>query len=221
MRQRGRMKIREQLEKQTGLVILNPKDYRGRWSGYFGNDHPIYVELGMGKGKFISEMSVRYPEINFIGIDMFDSLIRTAGDKARSSGNTLEPPPNLALVLFNIQLIEEIFAPREVSRIFLNFSDPWPKERHARRRLTHVLFVQKYREILAVSGEIHLKTDSRPLFEYSLGTFQTLGLQVSEITYDLHGSGSTADNIMTEYESKFVHRGLPIFRCEITESSAE
>ncbi|HEY0827765.1 MAG TPA: tRNA (guanosine(46)-N7)-methyltransferase TrmB [Bacilli bacterium] len=217
MRQRGRKGIREKLEQQNDLVILNPQEHKGKWQQLFGNSNPIYVELGMGKGKFISEMSALCPGINFIGVDMFDSLLRLASEKARLVWQERSPegPPNLKLALFNIALIEEIFAKGEITRIFLNFSDPWPKKRHARRRLTHAEFVLKYISVLNPFGEIHLKTDSRSLFEFSLNSFADMGLRLRKISLDLHGDGPAIDNVMTEYETKFVQEGQAIYRCEV------
>ncbi len=218
MRQRGRKGIREKLEQQNDLVILNPQDHKGKWQQVFGNSNPIYVELGMGKGKFISEMSAIMPGINFIGVDMFDNLIRLASEKARSvrlGRSGAASPPNLKLALFNIALIEEVFAANEITRIFLNFSDPWPKKRHARRRLTHAEFMQKYVSILNPLGEIHLKTDSRSLFEFSLNSFADMGLRMRNISLNLHGDGPAMDNVMTEYETKFVQEDQPIYRCEV------
>ncbi|GGF81984.1 tRNA (guanine-N(7)-)-methyltransferase [Paenibacillus albidus] len=217
MRLRGRKGIRESLEGQTDLVILDPRSLKGQWSDLFGNDHPIHVEFGMGKGQFISQMSFKYQDINFIGVDMYDELIRRAGDKARAVWEPAgqETPPNLKLALANIDYAEEVFAPGELERIYLNFSDPWPKSKHARRRLTHPRFLDKYRGLLSPLGEIHLKTDSRSLFEFSLNAFADFGLQMKNISLDLHVDGViNEEHIMTEYETKFVGRGVNIHRCE-------
>lgn len=218
MRQRGRKAIREKLGQQNDLVILNPQENKGNWQRVFGNANPIYVELGMGKGKFISEMSALMPDINFIGVDMFDTLIQLASEKARlvwQEKSAAATPPNLKLALFNIATLEEVFAADEISRIFLNFSDPWPKRKHARRRLTHAVFMQKYVQILNPLGEIHLKTDSRSLFEFSLNSFADMGLRMRRISLDLHGDGPATGNVMTEYETKFVQEGQNIYRCEV------
>ena len=216
MRLRGRKGIREEIESQPELVVLDPAPCRGRWREQFGNDRPIHVELGMGKGKFISEMSVRHPEINFIGIDMFDELIRRAAVKARAAWapQGVEHPPNLKLVRANIEYLETFFAPGEVERIYLNFSDPWPKKRHAKRRLTHPRFLKKYIGILNENGEIHFKTDSRQLFEFSLNSFCDMQIQLRNISLDLHKDGVREDLVMTEYETKFAGQGMPIYRLE-------
>jgi tRNA (guanine-N7-)-methyltransferase len=217
MRLRRRQGTMEVLKDLTDLVVLDPKNNKGKWNKIFGNDRPIYVELGMGKGKFISEMSSRNADVNYIGIDMYDELVRKASDKAfeirEAAGQG--KPENLRLVLFNIEHIEEVFAPQEIERIFLNFSDPWPKKRHGFRRLTHPRFLQRYQQILNKRGEIHFKTDSRSLFEFSLNSFADMGLRMRNISLDLHAEGRREDLVMTEYESKFADQGINIHRCEV------
>lgn len=218
MRLRGRKGIRENIESQSDLVILNPQQYKGKWHEVFGNDKPIYAELGMGKGRFISEHSRLDTNVNFIGIDMYDELIRRSSEKAREA-HTLEDGScdisNIRMVLGNIEKIEDIFAPNELRRIYLNFSDPWPKKKHARRRLTHAGFVRKYIDILDEWGEIHFKTDSQSLFEFSLNSFADLGLRMRNISLNLHEEGPNLDHVMTEYEMKFSSRGVNINRCEV------
>ncbi|CAN7307575.1 tRNA (guanosine(46)-N7)-methyltransferase TrmB [Paenibacillus sp. LjRoot56] len=223
MRLRGRKGIREDIERQKELVVLNAKDYKGKWSELFGNNNPIHAELGMGKGRFISEMSRKYPNINFIGVDMYDELIRKASEKAKVAHEiTVENEedavlsiPNLRLMLFNIEHIEEAFAEGELERVYLNFSDPWPKKKHARRRLTHPGFVAKYQQILNDKGEIHLKTDSQSLFEFSLNSFADMGLRMRNISLNLHVDGIHPDHVMTEYETKFAGQGMNIHRLEV------
>lgn len=217
MRLRGRKGIRESLEAQPELVVLDAAPHKGRWREFFGNDRPIYVELGMGKGRFISNMSVRNPEINFIGVDMYDELIRRASEKARTAWaeQGVGAPPNLALLRANIEDIEEMFAPGEIDRIHLNFSDPWPKSKHARRRLTHPRFVAKYIDILNDTGEIHFKTDSQSLFEFSLNSFADMELHMRSISLHLHKDRLRDDLVLTEYEAKFVERGNNIYRVEV------
>ncbi|ANE46309.1 tRNA (guanine-N7)-methyltransferase [Paenibacillus swuensis] len=218
MRLRGRKGIKEELEQQKDLVVLEPHPYKGRWREFFGNDHPIHAELGMGKGRFISGMSKRNPEINYIGVDMYDELVRRAAVKARAIWSETEDmtPPNLALARFNILDLEDVFEEGELERIYLNFSDPWPKAKHARRRLTHANFVNKYRKVLNKDGEIHFKTDSETLFEFSLNSFSDLRLQMKNISLNLHRAGvSEEEHVMTEYETKFTKRNMPIFRMEV------
>jgi len=217
MRLRGRKGIRENLEQQTDLVVLEPHTYKGRWHEFFGNDRPIYVELGMGKGQFVSRMSAKYPDVNFIGMDMYDELVRRASDKARNvwAEQGVDSPPNVALARANIEKLEEIFAPGEITRVYLNFSDPWPKARHARRRLTHPRFVDKYIGIMNKKGEIHFKTDSQTLFEFSLNSFADMGLQMTNISLNLHRDGINEEHVMTEYEQKFMGKGMNIHRVEV------
>ncbi|CAM4468870.1 tRNA (guanine-N7-)-methyltransferase [Paenibacillus endophyticus] len=216
MRLRGRKGIRESLEGQPELVVLDAAPHKGKWREFFGNDQPIYVELGMGKGRFISQMSVRYPHINFIGVDMYDELLRRASDKARivweQKGES--HPPNLALLRANIEGIETMFAPGEIERVHLNFSDPWPKAKHARRRLTHPRLVAKYIELLNERGEIHFKTDSQSLFEFSLNSFAEMELIMRNISLHLHKEGPREDLVFTEYEMKFMEKGQNIYRVE-------
>lgn len=217
MRLRGRKGIRESLEQQQDLVVLDPRQYKGKWASLFGNDKPIHVEFGMGKGQFISQMSYKHRDINFIGVDMYDELIRRASEKGRNawSQEDVETPPNLKLALMNIENVEEVFEPGEIERIYLNFSDPWPKAKHGRRRLTHPRFLDKYKVILNDRGQIHFKTDSISLFEFSLNSFADYGLQMTNITLDLHRDGINEEFVMTEYESKFVGQGMNIHRCEV------
>ena len=217
MRLRGRKGIRESLESQPELVVLDAAPHKGRWHEFFGNDRPIHVELGMGKGRFISGMSVRNPEVNFIGIDMYDELIRRGSEKARAAWKEHygQEPTNLALLRANIESIEEMFEPGEIQRIYVNFSDPWPKAKHARRRLTHPRLLEKYRVLLNEWGEIHQKTDSRILFEFSLNSYAECEMQMRNISLDLHKDGLREDLVMTEYEQKFVERGGNIHRCEV------
>lgn len=218
MRLRGRKGIRESLERQPDLIVLDAKSLKGQWSKHFGNNNPIHVELGMGKGRFISELSARNPDINYIGVDMYDELMRRAAEKARLAHGGLEEGeriPNLALVRFNIEYILDMFEEGEIERIYLNFSDPWPKNRHARRRLTHPGFLRRYAAVLNSRGEIHFKTDSRSLFEFSLNSFADMGLCMRRISLDLHAEGLREDMVQTEYELKFFELGKPIYRCEV------
>lgn len=217
MRLRGRKGIRESLEQQSDLVVLEPEQYKGKWASLFGNDKPIHVEFGMGKGQFISQMSYRNQDVNFIGVDMYDELIRRASEKGRSAwaADGVTTPPNLKLALMNIENVEDVFESGEIERIYLNFSDPWPKNRHARRRLTHPRFLEKYSVILNERGQIHFKTDSVTLFEFSLNAFSDFGLQMTNISLDLHRDGLNKEFVMTEYETKFVNQGINIHRCEV------
>lgn len=215
MRLRGR-KFKQGLEEQKDLVVLEPQRLKGRWREFFGNDRPIMIEIGMGKGRFITQMSVRNPEINYIGMDMFDELLQRGSEKARAVWREKgeERVPNLALVRGNAEYLEEMFEPGELTRIYLNFSDPWPKSKHGKRRLTHPLFLLRYKRLLSDLGEIHFKTDSLSLFEFSLNSFAETGLQLRNISLHLHRDELREDLVMTEYETKFVGLGQPIYRLE-------
>jgi len=216
MRLRKKKDAKAILQQQTDLVVLDPAKYKGNWRAFFGNDRPIHAELGMGKGLFISTMSVRHPDINFVGVDRYDELIRRASVKADAMWREAygRRPDNLALVLHNVEHLTDMFGDGEVERIYLNFSDPWPKKRHVKRRLTHPRFLAMYAKVLKPSGEIHFKTDSAELFEYSLNTFSDFGFRLRNITFNLHAGGLHPDHVMTEYEQKFVEQGKPIYRCE-------
>lgn len=217
MRLRGRKGILEEISAQKDLVVLDASQYKGKWSSFFGNDKPIHVELGMGKGQFISQMSIRNPEVNYIGVDMYDELIRRASEKGRVAwaAQGVDSPPNLALLRANIENIDEMFDDNELERIYLNFSDPWPKSKHARRRLTHPRFVEKYINKLNEDGEIHFKTDSQTLFEFSLNSFADMELVMRNISLNLHRDELREDLVMTEYETKFHNLGHPINRVEV------
>lgn len=217
MRLRGRKNIRESLESQPDLVVLEPGQYKGRWREFFGNDRPIHIECGMGKGQFISRMSCNNPDINYIGMDIYDELLRRGSEKARAlwkSEKDADEVPNLALVRGNAEYLDTMFEPGELERVYLNFSDPWPKSKHARRRLTHFRFLQKYAYALSDIGEIHFKTDSLSLFEFSLNSFADAEIQLRNISLDLHRDGIRDDLVLTEYETKFVGQGMPIYRLE-------
>ncbi|MDP5276239.1 tRNA (guanosine(46)-N7)-methyltransferase TrmB [Chengkuizengella axinellae] len=216
-RLRRRSDTLEFLANAKDVVVLEPQIHKGKWRKVFGNDNPIHVELGMGKGKFISEMSLKYPEINFIGIDLYDELVRKASEKsyALREEHGVSDIDNLRLLLMNIEKIEEVFDENEIDQIYLNFSDPWPKKRHASRRLTHSNFLKKYRQVLKVEGEIHLKTDSVSLFEFSLNSFADMDLKMKNISLDLHREETPENHVFTEYEEKFVEQGVRIHRCEV------
>jgi len=182
---------------------------KGHWHEIFGNDAPLHVELGTGKGQFISEMALKHPEINFVGIEAQQDVLYYVAQKVREKGLT-----NVRLLVFDVNHLLEIFAPGEINRLYINFCDPWPKVRHARRRLTHANFLAKYEIALAKDGDIFFKTDNRILFDFSLEEFTACKLRVDQVTFDLHNSDFVG-NIMTEYETKFSGMGTKINRCEI------
>lgn len=189
--------------------VDNPVSYKGRWKDRFGNDNPIHIEIGCGKGRFINTLAERHPEVNFIAVELKAEVVLRAVQRTE-----YREIPNLAFVQFDASKLTELFADHEVSRLYLNFSDPWPKTRHAKRRLTYASFLQTYRQVLKKNGEIHLKTDNEPLFEFSLNQFAGERFQMRNITFDLHQSKLAADNVMTEYEERFSSRGQRIYRVE-------
>lgn len=184
----------------------NGEDYKGLWNkNIFKNDNPIHIEIGMGKGQFIMELASNNPDINYIGIEKYSSVLVRALDKREN----LETD-NLMFLRMDAEDIAEYFALEEVSRIYLNFSDPWPKDRHAKRRLTSSQFLARYDKILAKDGHIQFKTDNRPLFDFSLEEIKESGWIIDMYDFDLHKNGPAKDNIMTEYEEKFFNQGKPI-----------
>lgn len=191
------------------IVIANPEDFKGNWSAVFGNDNPLHIEVGTGKGQFITGMALQNPEINYIGIELFDSVIVCAVEKVLAA----EAPKNLRLLKVNGADLEKYFAKTDVDRVYLNFSDPWPKKRHAKRRLTHAEFLKIYEDILPDNGEVHFKTDNRGLFEFSLVSMDEYGMKLNYVSLDLHAE-MPENNVMTEYEEKFSAKGQPIYRLE-------
>lgn len=210
MRLRNKPWAEDYLNEHPDLVVSNPEDYKGRWNELFGNDNPLHIEVGTGKGQFITGMAKANPNINYIGIELFDSVIVIAAKKAVEAGQ----PENLRLLNVNGSKLEEYFAKGDVSQVYLNFSDPWPKTRHAKRRLTHANFLSLYEKVLVDNGEIHFKTDNRGLFEFSLMSLTDYGMKLKLVSLDLHND-DVEDNIMTEYEEKFAQKGQPIYRVEV------
>ena len=208
MRVRNRKGATELLEAHPQYVILNPADAKGRWQEIFGNDHPIHVEVGSGKGAFVSGMAKANPEINYIGIDIQKSVLSYALDKVLATA-----VPNIKLLWVDGSDLTDYFEDGEIDRLYLNFSDPWPKKRHEKRRLTYQSFLATYQQILPENGEIHFKTDNRGFFEYSLVSFSQYGMKLKGVWLDLHAS-DFEDNVLTEYEQKFANKGQVIYRVE-------
>ena len=169
----------------------------------------LYVELGTGKGDFITQIAERNPQINFIGLEVEATVILSAARKIREKNLF-----NVRLIVFDINNITEIFSEHEIDRLYINFCDPWPKKRHAKRRLTHVRFLEMYRQILKPSGEIYFKTDNRGLFDFSLEQFSLAGCEVRDVTNNLH-ENEPPENIRTEYENRFSAGGVPINFCVV------
>ena len=187
--------------------VANPNIYKGKWNKLFNNENPIHIEIGMGKGQFLTQLALKNPNVNYIGIEKFSSVLLRASEKLE----TLELT-NVKIINVDALNLNEYFEKDEISRIYLNFSDPWPKNAHAKRRLTSNRFLPVYENILKPDGEIHFKTDNRLLFEFSLESLNNYGLILSNISLDLHNS-NFEENIMTEYEEKFSKFG-PIYRLE-------
>lgn len=210
MRSRFKPWAADLLEAHPEIVIPEPAKLKGQWQKEFGNDHPLHVEAGTGKGRFIIGMAKANPDINYIGIELFDSVIVTALETVLEDEQGV---PNLRLLKVNAKDMLEFFEKGEVARLYLNFSDPWPKKRHAKRRLTHETFLKFYQAVLPENGEIHFKTDNRGLFEYSLVSISDYGMKLNYVSLDLHAN-EPEWNIMTEYEEKFSKKGQPIYRME-------
>jgi len=197
----------KRIEDMPGLIKEEPELLKGKWQECFGNSHPLHVELGMGKGGFITTMAAQFPAINFIGIDRITDIMLKAAQREYVG------LPNLRFLNVDGALLEQYFLPAELERIYLNFSDPWPKKRHVRRRLTSPFFLNIYKKLLNQKNSSREYSDNVAFFEYSLLEFSAAGFSLRRITYDLHHSGFIG-NVQTEYERKFAAQGLPICRCE-------
>lgn len=208
MRLRHKPWASEFIAEHSQYAMANPEQYKGKWKEVFGNNNPIHIEVGTGKGQFLAGMSQQNPAINYIGIELFDSVIVAALQKIVDL-----KLPNMKLLHVDAKDLAEYFDDQEIDRVYLNFSDPWPKNRHSKRRLTYKSFLALYEKILAKGGEIHFKTDNQGLFEYSLISFSEYRLQLKFLSLDLHNSDFEG-NIMTEYEEKFSGQGQRIFRVE-------
>lgn len=208
MRVRNKPEALAKLAQYPQYVITNPADYKGKWQALFPSEQPLHIEVGSGKGRFINEMAKAHPDINYIGIEMNKNVLVNALDHLIES-----QVPNLKLLLVDGRDLVEYFADGEVNQLYLNFSDPWPKKRHEKRRLTYRTFLNTFERILQDKGEIHFKTDNQKLFEYSLCSFSQYGMTLKQVWLDLHHSDFEG-NIMTEYEEKFSSQGQPIYRVE-------
>jgi tRNA (guanine-N7-)-methyltransferase len=197
---------------ESPYVIQDPQGLKGKWHEFFGNQNPIRIEVGMGKGKFIMELAEKNPDVNYIGIERYSSVL-LRGLQKRSQ---LELS-NIYFMRIDALELADVFDAGEVDRIYLNFSDPWPKARHARRRLTSPDFFARYDKVLVQDGQVEFKTDNRDLFDFSVESVEESNLwHIDELTYDLHNSEFLPGNIMTEYESRFVAEGKPICRFKIS-----
>lgn len=197
------VKNKEKILGSCDLLINDAINLKGKWQQVFNNDNPIYIEIGMGKGDFIIENAIKYPNINFVGIEKYDSVIVRAIEKLPDNIK------NLRFIRMDAKEIENVFY-KEVNRIYLNFSDPWPKDRHSRRRLTSKDFLDKYENVFEERNEIHQKTDNRGLFEFSIISLINSGYKIDDISLDLHNS-NRENIIMSEYEKKFVANNNTIY----------
>jgi tRNA (guanine-N7-)-methyltransferase len=198
------VKNKEEILNNSKLLVRNYEDYKGNWNKLFGNKNPLYIEIGMGKGQFILENALRYPNINFIGIERLDSVLALAIKKIEVND---ELPNNLKLIRIDAKNIDQAFS-HDVDRIYLNFSDPWPKERHAKRRLTSPEYLAIYDNLFKGKPHIIQKTDNDNLFAYSLEQFLLYGYTINIVSYDLHNEDIV--NVETEYEEKFSKLGIKI-----------
>ena len=192
---------------ENDYVIHDEESMKGKWHEVFNNDNPIYIEIGMGKGNFIIEMARRNPDINFIGLEKFDSVLVKAVEKLKDTDI-----PNLRLIWYDAATIDKVFD-HEIDTLYLNFSDPWPKKRHAKRRLTHESFLSLYDNIFKKGNNIIMKTDNRKLFEYSVKSFTDYGYKIEDISLDLHSD--EVDIVETEYEKKFTKKGNVIYKVNV------
>ena len=210
MRMRKKKNCAARIERCGDIRITDPENHKGKWNVVFGNDNPIHVEIGCGKGSFIVGMAKMYPDVNFIAIEKVEDVIVMAMEKAIA--NEIE---NVRFMDLDAERIEEFFEKGEIKRIYLNFSDPWKKGKQAKRRLTHKNFLDRYKKVLNSGDYIWFKTDNQKLFEFSLNSFCAEGFKLRNITLDLHNSGFEG-NVITEYEQRFMDLGQPIYRLEAT-----
>lgn len=210
MRLRNIPRADEVIQKHP-IAIKNAAEQKGRWKEVFGNEQPIHIEIGMGKGQFLLRLAKSNPTINYIGIERYSSVLLRALEKYDTE--EFDGLKNIRFVCVDAHELPELFEPGEVDRIYLNFSDPWPKARHANRRLTSVRFLEQYDKVLAKDGVVEFKTDNRSLFDFSLEQVEEAGWRLVSCTFDLHHDESmNAGNVMTEYEEKFSAMGNPIHK---------
>lgn len=207
MRMRKKPNLIPRLERCAPVIIQEPESYRGRWKELFPRAKKVCVEVGCGKGKFTAETAAAEPDMLLIAIERVPEALVMATEKAMDAGLK-----NVFYISADVEKLEEYFAPGEIDLIFINFCDPWPSKKHAKRRLTAPGFLEKYKKVLAPAGAVFFKTDNAPLFEYSLEQFEANGFRLEAVTRNLHENGPVG--IMTGYEEKFYNLGTPINRCE-------
>lgn len=202
---------------ESPFVVHDEESMKGKWREFFGNDNPIHIEIGMGKGTFIMESAKRNPDINYIGIEKYSSVLLRAIEKREQEKEQGNDIPNLTFIRMDAEYIENVFDKDEVDNIFLNFSDPWPKDRNAKRRLTSDRFLKRYTNIMKKDGKVTFKTDNIMLFDFSVETAKKCGWNILVETRDLHNSEYNEGNVMTEYEKKFSGLGHKINMMIITQ----
>ncbi|WZL72869.1 tRNA (guanosine(46)-N7)-methyltransferase TrmB [Clostridiaceae bacterium 35-E11] len=208
MRRRKRPGAKEKLLSYDQWICTDPQQFKGSWADYFNNQYPIHVELGTGRGQFITTLAEKHPQINYIGIEVKEEVLLRAVEKVDEKKLS-----NIVFLWNDIGHIEDVFDKGEIDRVYINFCDPWPKKRWAKRRLTHKNFLEKYKVLLQEKGEIHFKTDNEKLFAFSLNEFSFCDFKLQHITFNLHEE-EMKENVTTEYEDKFTAIGMKIFRCE-------
>jgi tRNA (guanine-N7-)-methyltransferase len=202
----------------SDFTIKDPEKKKGLWKKeVFGNDNEIHIEIGMGKGRFLMDMAALHPDINYVGIEKYSSVLLRALQKQEQL-----LLPNIIFIRMDAETITEVFAPSEVGRIYLNFSDPWPKDRHAKRRLPSREFLKRYDRILVPDGVVEFKTDNKDLFQFALDEIEPAGWTLDAVTYDLHNDEvMNKGNVMTEYEERFSEAGNPIYKYIISRKKGE
>lgn len=208
MRMRKKKNCAARMERCGDVLIKEPENYKGRWGTLFENDAPIHIEIGCGKGGFVCSMAELHPDVNFIAIEKVEDVLVMAMEKA-----VARKLLNVRFMSMDAEMLDEYFEKGEVSRIYLNFSDPWKKNKQAKRRLTHKNFLDRYKRVLENGSYIWFKTDNKQLFEFSLNSFAQENFKLENITLDLHNS-KFEGNVMTEYEKRFTELGQPIYRLE-------
>lgn len=203
MRLRKKWWARPELE-SSNIFVNNPRELKGKWKQEFKNNNPIHLELGCGRGRFLVQKALKHPDINHIAVDLKDEVLVYALRKVKE----VEPEiQNARIVALNISFIADLFEKDEIEKIYINFCNPWPKDRHNKRRLTHTKFLTEYKKFLRKGSQVWFKTDDKDLFEASLEYFKESGFRLDFVSYDLHNS-DFEDNVMTEYETKFTALGM-------------
>jgi len=211
MRQRKVKNVGERLAEYADYLIENPSLMKGKWKNAFGNDNKIFLELGCGKGQFIVAKAKENKELNFIGAEGQPTIVLRALEKASK-----EEVVNARFMTGFVRDITEVFEEDELSGVFLNFSDPWPKDRHSKRRLSHKNFLEGFRKVSKAGSILEIKTDNEELFEFTLGQIEMMGFEIMELTRNLHHSECASKNITTEYEDKFKACGKKIQYVKVT-----